>query len=548
MNRISSKAKWLLLVIPICFLSFKTVQNNKYFEILKNLDIFATMFKEVNANYVDDINPNTFMEEGIDAMLSALDPYTVYYPEDQIEDVRTENTGQFGGIGAIIGERSQGKVMVVMPNEGFAAEKAGLKRGDEIIEVQGVDVRNDYEKASEYLKGQTDSKLQIKVIRKGESLDFEVELEKIQLPNVPYSGMVTEDVGIIKLTGFRSNAGREVKSALRALKKEGAEKIIIDLRGNLGGLLNEAVNISNIFIDKGELVVTTKGKLKEMNATYKTLNASTDTEIPVAVLINSSSASASEIVAGVIQDYDRGIVVGQKSYGKGLVQRTLPLSYNSQMKVTIAKYYTPSGRCIQAIDYSTRNQDGSVGKIADSLKTEFKTANGRPVYDGGGVDPDYILPVKELAPVTKAILDNDLFFQFYNEYEQEIQMEDARAYKLPNEVFQAFLIWMKDKELSYNNALQLELEAFKASAEESKEFRKLKGGIESLENLLIVDVQRDIEGNKEEIIYFLKEEAVMRALLQKGQTESTYDIDLDLAKAIEILNNPSEYTQTLSGQ
>ena len=548
MNRISSKAKWLLLVIPICFLSFKTVQNDKYFEILKNLDIFATMFKEVNANYVDDINPNTFMEEGIDAMLSALDPYTVYYPEDQIEDVRTENTGQFGGIGAIIGERSQGKVMVVMPNEGFAAEKAGLKRGDEIIEVQGVDVRNDYEKASEYLKGQTDSKLQIKVIRKGESLDFEVELETIQLPNVPYSGMVTEDVGIIKLTGFRSNAGREVKSALRALKKEGAEKIIIDLRGNLGGLLNEAVNISNIFIDKGELVVTTKGKLKEMNATYKTLNASTDTEIPVAVLINSSSASASEIVAGVIQDYDRGIVVGQKSYGKGLVQRTLPLSYNSQMKVTIAKYYTPSGRCIQAIDYSTRNQDGSVGKIADSLKTEFKTANGRPVYDGGGVDPDYILPAKELAPVTKAILDNDLFFQFYNEYEQEIQMEDARAYKLPNEVFQAFLIWMKDKELSYNNALQLELEAFKASAEESKEFRKLKGGIESLENLLIVDVQRDIEGNKEEIIYFLKEEAVMRALLQKGQTESAYDIDLDLAKAIEVLNNPSEYTQTLSGQ
>lgn len=548
MNRLSSKAKWFLLIVPVCFLSFKVVQNDKYFEILKNLDIFATMFKEVNANYVDDINPNTFMEDGIDAMLSSLDPYTVYYPEDQIEDVRTENTGQFGGIGAIVGERAEGKVMVVMPNEGFAAQKAGLKRGDEIIAVQGVGVRNDYEKASEYLKGQTDSKLNIKVIRKGQELDFEVELEKIELPNVPYSGMVTDDVGIIKLTGFRVNAGREVKSALRALKKEGAKKIIIDLRGNLGGLLNEAVNISNIFIDKGELVVTTKGKLKEMNAVYKTLNASTDTEIPVAVLINSSSASASEIVAGVIQDYDRGVVVGQKSYGKGLVQRTLPLSYNSQMKVTIAKYYTPSGRCIQAIDYSTRNPDGSVGKIADSLKTQFKTANGRPVYDGGGVDPDYLIPVKELAPVSKAILENDLFFQFFNEYSEEITMEDARGFTLPNAVYEDFLAWMQGKDLSYNNALKLELDAFKASAEQSKEFEKLEEGIESLESLLTVNVQRDIEANKTEIIYFLKEEAVMRALLQKGQTEVSFDIDLDLAKALEVLNNPSAYSNTLSGE
>ena len=546
MNRIPSMAKWLLILVSLCFLSFKTVQNDKYFEILKNLDIFATMFKEVNANYVDDINPNTFMEEGIDAMLSSLDPYTVYYPEDQIEDVRIENTGQFGGIGAIIGERAGKKVMVVMPNRGFAADRAGLKRGDEIIAVQGINVRNDYDKASQYLKGQTDSQLKIKVLRKGQEIDFEVVLEKIELPNVSYSGMITEDVGIIELTGFRNNAGREVKSALRALKKEGAEKIILDLRGNLGGLLSEAVNISNIFIDKGKLVVTTKGKLKEMNATYKTLNASTDTDIPIAVLINRSSASASEIVAGVIQDYDRGIVVGQKSYGKGLVQRTLPLSYNSQMKVTIAKYYTPSGRCIQAIDYSTRNPDGSVGKIADSLKTAFKTKNGRPVLDGGGVDPDFVIPVKELAPVTKALLDNDLFFQFFNESNQ-LDVTDSRTYQLPKEVFDQFVSWMFDKEISYNNALQLELEAFKASAEKSKEFRKLKNNIESLEELLTVNVKRDIEENKEEVLYFLKEEAVMRTFMQQGQTEVSFEIDQELAKTLEVLNNQDMYNQALAG-
>ncbi len=547
MKRIPSKVKWLLLILPLCFLSFKTVQNDKYFEILKNLDIFATMFKEVNANYVDDINPNTFMEEGIDAMLSALDPYTVYYPEDQIEDVRTENTGQFGGIGAIIGEREGGKVMVVMPNEGFAADRAGLKRGDEIISVQGQDVRNDYDKASEYLRGQTDSKLQIKALRKGAELDFEVELEKIVLPNVPYAGMVTDDVGLIKLTGFRNNAGKEVKSALRSLKKEGAEKIIIDLRGNGGGLLNEAVNIANIFIDRGELVVTTKGKLKEMNATYNTLNASTDTEIPVAILINSRSASASEIVAGVMQDYDRGIVVGQRSFGKGLVQRTLPLSYNSQMKVTIAKYYTPSGRCIQAIDYSNRNPDGSVGKIADSLKTAFKTLNGRSVFDGGGVDPDFNIPVKELSPVTNAIMQSDLFFQFFNET-QDLIVQDARNYELPKAVYDEFVSWMSDKELSYNNQLQLELEAFKNSAASSKEFKKLKQGIETLEEVLTVNVKRDIESNKEEIMYFLKEEAIMRALMQNGQTEASFEIDLDLTKALEVLGNLNLYNQTLSGQ
>ncbi|MFT6055707.1 MAG: carboxyl-terminal processing protease, partial [Roseivirga sp.] len=315
-NKIKKRYLILGLLSAVAFWSFTAPQNDKYFEILKNLDIFATMYKEVNANYVDDINPNTFMRVGIDQMLNQLDPYTNFYSEDQIEDARTENTGQYGGIGAQVGLIDD-KVMILMPDKGFSAARAGLKRGDEILSIDGLDVKGDFERASEYIKGQASKKINLKINRQNEGvLDFSVDLEKIDLPNVPYFGMVTETIGIIKQTGFTNDASKEVKSALRELKKQGATKIILDLRGNPGGLLNEAVNISNIFIPKGELVVTTKGKLEETNAVYRTLNSSTDEEIPLVVLTSSNSASASEIVAGVVQDYDRGVVIGQRSFGK----------------------------------------------------------------------------------------------------------------------------------------------------------------------------------------------------------------------------------------
>jgi len=529
--------------------SFTAPQNDKYFEILKNLDIFATMYKEVNANYVDDINPNIIMEVGIDAMLSTLDPYTVYYPEDQIEDVRTENTGQYGGIGAVVGEKYDKRVMIVMPNEGFAAEKAGLKRGDEIISINGIDVRQDYDKASLYLRGQASSKLALKVERPGEGeLDIEVELETIDLPNVPYYGMVNENVGLIKLTGFTENASKEVKSALRKLKKDGAEKVILDLRGNGGGLLNEAVNISNIFIEKGQLVVTTKGKLKEMNATYKTLNTGTDLDIPLAVLINSSSASASEIVAGTMQDYDRGVIIGRKSFGKGLVQRTMPLSYNSQMKVTIAKYYTPSGRCIQAIDYSNRNEDGSVGKIADSLQTAFQTNNGRVVFDGGGVDPDYTIDTKKLSPITVSLLKADLFFRFGNEYNGEMPSgEIASEVSISDEVLNQFKSWLVGQELDYTSDIQEEIAKFREVAMELGELDKIQAQVESLESAVANNLDVDLENSKEEIRHFIKEEFVARILLERGIIEASFEVDEDIKKAIDVLSDPDEYTQMLSG-
>ena len=545
--KLRKKVIFVGALLSILLWSFTAPQNDKYFEILKNLDIFATMYKEVNANYVDDINPNIIMETGIDAMLSSLDPYTVYYPEDQIEDVRTENTGQYGGIGAVVGEKYDGKVMIVMPNKGFAADRAGLKRGDELISINGIDVRNDYDKASQYLRGQSDSKLTLKVERAGQGeLDIEVQLERIELPNVPYFGMVSENVGLIKLTGFRENASKEVKSALRKLKKEGATSIMLDLRGNGGGLLSEAVNVSNVFVDKGELVVTTKGKLKEMNATYKALNTATDTDIPLVVLINSSSASASEIVAGTMQDYDRGVLIGRKSFGKGLVQRTMPLSYNSQMKVTIAKYYTPSGRCIQAIDYSNRNPDGSVGKISDSLKTTFKTRAGRLVYDGGGVDPDFTVVQKELSPVTKALLSSELFFRFGNEYEGPVEeITSARNFSATSEMYEAFKSWLTDKEVEYSSRLQREVAYLMDIARETDEFEKVKSQLEQLESLVANNLASDLDKSKEEIMFFLKEEFVIRALLREGQIEASFEIDNDIQKALQVLSDTNLYNQTL---
>ena len=528
--------------------SFTSPQNDKYFEIIKNLDIFATLFKEVNAQYVDDINPNTLIKTGADAMLSSLDPYTQFYPEDQIEDARTERTGQYGGIGAIVAERD-GKVTIILPNKGFAADKAGLKRGDEIIAINGLDVRGQYDRASQYLKGQSASKVKIKVDRfnTGE-MEFEVELEQIELPNVPYYGMLNEDVGLVKLTGFTEDASKEVEKALKSLKKFGASKFVLDVRGNPGGLLGEAVNITNLFIPKGELVVTTRGKIEEMNAAYKTLNGPFDTEVPLVVLTNSSSASASEIVAGTIQDYDRGVVIGQRSFGKGLVQRTLPLSYNSQMKVTIAKYYTPSGRCIQALDYSNRNSDGSVGKFADSLMTEFRTTNGRKVYDGGGVNPDFQVEKKRLSPIAVGLLAEDLFFDFGNEYTSQLgAIESLQDFEITDEIFSDFVTWLSNKSYDYTTPLERELEKLKQVADETDKLEQIHGELKALENQITHDKEQDLNTHKEELKYLLKEEFIIRDFLEQGQIEVSLQNDRDVEKALEILSDLDLYKNTLSG-
>ncbi len=373
---------WLssVVVVLLAFFSFK--QDDRLFEIARNLDIYATLFKELNAYYVDEVNPNNVIRTSIDAMLKSLDPYTVFYPEDDIEDYMTMTTGKYNGIGALVNSEG-GKFIVMMVYEGTPAQKAGLLLGDEIVKIDGVTLagREDAD-PGKLLKGQNGSVARLAIRREGQAklLELSVMRDVVKMTNVPYYSMLNEEVGYIDLKDFTATASREVKNAFQELKGKGMKKLILDLRYNPGGLLNMAIEISNIFIPTGEEIVSTKGKIEEWNKKYTAYNPALDTEMPVIVLTNSSSASAAEIVAGVMQDYDRGVLIGQRTYGKGLVQTNRDLSYNTKMKITIAKYYIPSGRCIQAIDYSHRNEDGSVGKIPDSLMTEFKTRNGRKVF------------------------------------------------------------------------------------------------------------------------------------------------------------------------
>ncbi|MGI9541764.1 MAG: S41 family peptidase [Cyclobacteriaceae bacterium] len=534
---------WITL-IAVCGLLAFSGPGDKYFEIAKNLDIFATLFKEVNTYYVDDVNPNKLIKTGIDAMLGSLDPYTNYIPEDDIEDYRTMTTGQYGGIGALIGTRN-GKNMIIMPNEGFPAHKSGLKIGDEIIKVDGIDVQKKvYSDISKLLRSQANTKLSITVKRYGIADPITVDLtrEKITIDNVPYFGMIDDEVGYIKLSDFTTNAGKEVKVALSELKSLGAQSIILDLRGNPGGLLNEAVNVSNIFIPKGSEVVSTKGKMTDWNKTYKALNLPVDEEIPVAVLTSSSSASASEIVAGVIQDYDRGVLVGQRTFGKGLVQATRPLTYNSQLKVTTAKYYIPSGRCIQAIDYSSRNDDGSVGKLPDSLKVAFKTRNGRTVYDGGGVDPDIEVERSYLSPILVGLLTKNLIFDYVTEYHfSHPSIGPAKDFTLSDAEYDNFVKWLSDKEYDYTTKVESSIDELIEFAKKEKYYDDIDVQIRSLRSKVMHNKDTDLQKFKDEIKEVLEEEIVSRYYLRKGVIENSFGHDQEVLDAIEVLKNKQKY-------
>jgi len=525
--------------------------NDRYFEIAKNLDIFATLFKEINTYYVDEVSPSMLMESAIENMLAGLDPYTNYIPEDQIEDYRTAHTGQYAGLGANIGLRGD-KCYILMPFENSPAQKAGLKIGDVILKIDGTDVTaKNSSDISKLLKGQAGTEVKLEVQRLGEKsvLQFKIMREKISIGNVTYSGMVNEDIGLIKLNDFSANAGRDVKDALNKLKETGAKKIILDLRGNPGGLLNEAVEIANIFVPKGADIVSTKGKIKEWNKVYKAQNSASDEEIPLVVLTSRTSASASEIVAGVMQDYDRGVLIGENTFGKGLVQATRDLSYNSKLKVTVAKYYTPSGRCIQAIDYSSRNEDGSVGKIPDSLRREFKTKNGRTVLDGGGVKPDIEVEKSKLAPITYTLLSKYLIFEYVNEYQVSHQTPPASAkdYRLSEEDYKNFTTWLKKKDFDYESNLEKALKEFQKMAKEDKSSEKVMFQILELEKAIAHNKETDLITHKEEISRFLKAEILSRYFLEKGEFEAVFEFDSDIKKAVEVLNKPDELKNILSG-
>lgn len=541
----------ILAVMATITLAFASPSNDRYFQIVKNLDIFATLFKEVNAYYVDEVNPNTLMQSGIEAMLENLDPYTTYIGEDDIEDYLTVTTGEYGGIGAVV-DRKDGINTIVLPYEGYAAHRAGLKIGDQILKINGVELADKpSSQISKLLKGQSNSAIKLTVKRYKQEETFEVELkrEKITVNNVPFSGMVNDNIAYIRLTDFTTKAGAEVAGALKELKSKGANKVILDLRGNPGGLLEEAINVSNVFVPRGVEVVSTKGKLDAWTKTYRSLNNPIDSEIAVAVLTDNGSASASEIVAGVIQDYDRGVLIGRRTFGKGLVQQTRPLAYNSQLKVTTAKYYIPSGRCIQAIDYSHRNPDGSVGKVPDSLKVEFKTKGGRLVYDGGGLDPDISVDRFNYAPITYSLLRKDHIFNFVTEFTHS-KLEDAfdaKAYRLSDEDYNNFITWLKDRDYDYTTKVERTIDALVKTAKEEKYFNEIQTQIEELQNAALHNKEQDLMTFQSEIRILIEQEIAGRFQLQKGIIESTFEKDRDILAAVEVLNDQEKYQSLLSG-
>ncbi|HOZ81625.1 MAG TPA: S41 family peptidase [Bacteroidia bacterium] len=523
--------------------------SDDYFEISRNLDIFATLFRELNIYYVDETNPGDLMKKGIDDMLASLDPYTNYIPESEIEDYRFMTTGQYGGIGSLIGSRNN-EVIITDPYEGFPAQKADLRAGDVIVELDGKPIKGKKnDEVSKLLKGQPKTSVKITIRREGEPnlIDKNVVREEIKINSVSYSGIIDNDLGYIRLTGFTENAGQEVKNALQALEaKTKLKGLIFDLRGNPGGLLNEAVNIVNIFVNKGVEVVSTKGKAKEWDKTYHALNNPVDTEIPVAVLVNSSSASASEIVSGSLQDLDRGIIIGQRTFGKGLVQTTRPLSYGAQLKVTTAKYYIPSGRCIQALDYSHRNDDGSVGKIPDSLITQFKTKSGRTVYDGGGVMPDFVTDVRQLSPISQSLLLKYLLFDYATMYRNtHPSIAPAKEFHLSDAEYAEFVKWISAKDYDYETKSEKILDDFKTTAEKEKYFSAAAAEFEVLKKKISHDKNADLQKFKDEITELLENEIVSRYYYQSGQIEASFKNDLEIKKATEALKNKDVYSSIM---
>ncbi|MFM7177328.1 MAG: S41 family peptidase [Bacteroidota bacterium] len=524
--------------------------KDDFFEISRNIDIFVSLYRELDMYYVDEIKHGEVMKKGIDDMLESLDPYTNYIPESEIEDYRFMTTGQYGGIGAMIGQKGD-YVVVTDPYEGFPAQKSDLRAGDVILEIDGKSIKGKKtDDISKILKGQPDTQVKMLIRRPGVDNPMEKTITRaeIKINSVPYFGMLDNEVGYIRLTGFTENAGQEVKDALLELKnKSGAKSIVLDLRGNPGGLLNEAVNITNLFVDRGVEVVTTKGKVKEWDKSYKALNAPVDTQIPLVVLVNSGSASASEIVSGSIQDLDRGIVIGQRTFGKGLVQTTRQLSYNAQLKVTTAKYYIPSGRCIQALDYSHRNEDGSVGKVPDSLVTLFKTKKGRTVADGGGVMPDFETENEKLSSISQSLITKQLVFDYATHYRaKNPQIAPAKDFRISEADYKDFTTWLSDKEYDYVTKSEKALEELKESAKKEDYYDGLKDQLDALKKAMMHDKLEDLDRNKEEIKELLQDEIASRYYFQKGRIESAFSFDKDIRKAIEALRNKSVFDQIMS--
>ena len=541
---------FVLLFSPLLSLS-QEKQNN--FEISKSLDIYNNVLKYLNMNYVDEINPAELNEIAINAMLKELDPYTVFIPESEIEDVRLMTMGEYGGIGSVI-QFYDGNVHISEPYENFPAHKAGLIPGDAIMEVNGVNTEDKtVSEVSELLKGTPGSPLTLKIKREGEK-DYLVKTlkrEKIKIDNIPYSTVLDGGIGYIILSQFTKDAAKELKDTFLKMKAENELKgLIIDLRGNGGGLLNEAVDIVNIFTPKNKLVVYTKGKTSEQNRNYFTKNEPEDTEIPLVVLVNEASASASEIVAGSIQDFDRGVIVGQRTFGKGLVQNILPMTYNTQMKVTVSKYYIPSKRCIQEIDYSKKSKNDTISKN-DTLGPVFRTANGRKVYEGHGIQPDVKIESDLLSAVTAHLYADNLIFKFANKfYRENKSIASPETFEITDEIYDDFVKFVGEQEFSYVSESEKDFDELVKTAKMEGYYDKIKEQLDLLEHELKNHKGDDMNINRDEIEELLKMEIVGRYYFQKGKIISTLKDDKELERAVEILlntNGKNEYENLLKG-
>jgi carboxyl-terminal processing protease len=519
----------------------------KYFDIAKSLDIFATLFKEVNAYYVDEVDPEKLIRVGIDGMLESLDPYTDYIAEEDLDNFRISTTGQYAGIGALIGIINK-KVVITHPYKGFPAYNVGLHVGDEILGIDGKSTSGKTTaEVSAMLKGQPRTEVELKTRRPGQREKVtKLQRERISISNVSYAGMIDKDVAYIRLQDFTNGASREVSEALTRLKAAGAKELILDLRDNPGGLLLEAVNIVSILLPRGSEVVFTKGKVESWNKSYKTLNAPVDGSIPVVVLVSEGSASASEIVAGALQDFDRAVLVGNKTFGKGLVQSTRPLSYNAQLKVTTARYYTPSGRCIQALDYAHRKTDGTVDRVADSLKTEFKTRNGRSVFDGGGLDPDVVVPEVELAAVTTELIMRGMVFDFATRYAAEhIPPADLSTWRLPDADYDKFVTFTKEQKFTYTTSIEHEVKEMMEVATREK-YPDLMPVLQTLSDKIEQTKASDMVRLKEEIKAEVEGQIAFHYSLNEGQALISMGRDSGIQRARQLLHDTAAYNKILA--
>ena len=543
MNSFFTK-KFIIPVAASAFLFIGASFKDDFFEIAKQIEIFTTLFKEVNKNYVDETNPGQLMDKAINGMLGSLDPYTVYFNEQDVVKFKINNTGEYTGIGALL-TRKEDKLTVKEIYKNFPADKAGLKPGDEIIQIGDVLLSDFKEDASQLLKGAKNTKVDIKYIRQGKINTTQIVLDEVEIKSVPFFGKIDAKTGYIVLLRFNKKAALETKQALDQLKREGAERIILDLRDNPGGLLNEAVNICNLFVPKNEIIVTTKSKIEKHNNTYKTTQEPIDTQIPLIIIVNGKSASASEIVSGALQDLDRAVIVGSRSYGKGLVQRPVDLTYGTQLKVTIARYYTPSGRCIQALDYAHKDKNGIAVRTEEKNYNAFKTRKGRTVYDGGGIQPDIELNETKLSPITNALIKNDGIFNYVTRYYYKNPTLGDRIPSISDSDYSDFKQFLKSQKFSFDTETELALKNTLAVAKKEKmeesialEYQQLLNALQKSEDLLL-------DKNQKEIKNLILDEIIKRYQYQEGLYQYYIKNNAEVKKAITILDNNSEYKSIL---